>query len=95
MSARLRKKKLYRNIFNVHRFKQPLAASMMRKYCKGWRVIEVDVLRLFGNDRLAAWNWFISPAIAFGGRRPADLVAAGSVQVVREHMIRLEYGVYV
>jgi uncharacterized protein (DUF2384 family) len=94
MRARLRKKKLYCQQRNTFAFNQVLANVLTTQYNKEWREIESDVMRVFGSDRLAAWIWFITPAIALDGRRPADLVAAGGAHVVREHLIRLEFGVY-
>jgi uncharacterized protein (DUF2384 family) len=94
MSARLRKKKLYRKVFNGIVFDQRLTDLMMSESADEWHAIESDVMNLFGNDRKAAWAWFITPAIALDGNRPVDLVANGNVQLVREHLIRLRYGVY-
>jgi putative toxin-antitoxin system antitoxin component (TIGR02293 family) len=94
MSARLRKKKLYRQAFNALVFEQMLDKLVMDENFEGWRVIESDVMRLFGNDRLAARVWFTTPAIGLDGNRPADLVASGNVEVVRDYLTRLQYGVY-
>jgi uncharacterized protein (DUF2384 family) len=92
MSARLRKKKLYRRISNT--FDQMLCCLRKKRHGRGWHLIQHDAMRAFGNDRLSALIWFITPAIALDGSRPADLVATGNLQLVQEHLTRLEYGVY-
>ena len=51
-------------------------------------------MRVFGNDRAAAWEWFISSAMALDNKSPIDLVVSGNLRLVREYLIRLEYGVY-
>jgi len=92
--TRLRKKKLYRQVFRALVLDQLLNKLIIDESLEGWRILEFDLMRLFGNDRLAAWVWFTTPAIALDGKRPADLMAAGDVEVVREHLVRLQYGVY-
>ncbi|WP_371873430.1 antitoxin Xre/MbcA/ParS toxin-binding domain-containing protein [Massilia phyllostachyos] len=49
---------------------------------------------LFGNDFSAAWHWLNTPASALNNSRPIDLVTAAHIETVRDHLIRLEYGVY-
>jgi uncharacterized protein (DUF2384 family) len=94
MRTRLRKKKLYRQVFRALVLDQLLNKLIIDESLEGWNMLEFDLMRLFGNDRLAAWVWFTTPAIALDGNRPADLMAAGDVEVVREHLVRLQYGVY-
>lgn len=52
-------------------------------------------MRVFGNNRAMAWEWFISPAMALDNKSPMDLVVQGNLQLVREYLIRLEHGVYI
>lgn len=94
MNARLRKKKLYHQALNTLAFDQILFSLTKSQYGNEWNAIEDEILRVFGEDRLTAWMWFISPAVALDGRRPVDLVATGNQHLVQEHLIRLEYGVY-
>jgi uncharacterized protein (DUF2384 family) len=94
MSARLQKRKQYRKFLSELVLNQRLTESMMKKSVDGWHAIESEVMHVFGNDRMAAQAWFITPAIALDGNRPADLVANGNVQLVRDHLLRLQYCVY-
>jgi uncharacterized protein (DUF2384 family) len=61
---------------------------------RAWWLVEAEALRLFGNNYILAWDWFIAPAVAFDGARPADLVRAGDRQAVINHLIRMKYCVY-
>lgn len=94
MSARLRKKKLYQQANNIFSPYGLTSGLTKKKFLKALRAIEPDLIRAFGNDRFNAWAWFINPVIALDGHRPVDLVVNGRLQVVREHLIRLEYCVY-
>ena len=51
----------------------------------------MDVL----GSREAAENWLHQPALAFDGRRPIELLSTrpGS-EMVKEHLVRMDYGVY-
>lgn len=42
-----------------------------------------------------AERWLSQPAVAFNGRRPIDLLATRQgADLVRDHLVRMEYGVY-
>lgn len=46
-------------------------------------------------DRAAAENWLHEPALAFDGRKPIALLCTRpGVDLVRDHLTRMEYGVY-
>jgi putative toxin-antitoxin system antitoxin component (TIGR02293 family) len=47
-------------------------------------------------DRDAAEKWLRQPAVAFNGLRPVDLLSTrqGAV-LIKNHLIRMDYGVYV
>ncbi|WP_370663933.1 antitoxin Xre/MbcA/ParS toxin-binding domain-containing protein [Massilia forsythiae] len=51
-------------------------------------------MRMFGGNLSIAQHWLNEPAIAFNGMRPLDLVAEGNIELLRDCLIRLEYGVY-
>jgi putative toxin-antitoxin system antitoxin component (TIGR02293 family) len=61
---------------------------------QGWRAIKRDAARVFGNNSAMAWEWFVSPAITLDNKSPMDLASAGNLQLVRDYLVRLEYGVY-
>ena len=94
MNARSRKKTLCRKLSKKFNSDQLREESTGDCCVKGWRTIKPDLMRLFGNDFAMARKWFITPAIALDNIRPRDLIAAGKLQIVREHLIRLQYGVY-
>ena len=41
-----------------------------------------------------ARNWFYSPLIALGGKRPYDLCKEGNIQEVENELGRIEHGIY-
>ena len=46
-------------------------------------------------SREAAEDWLHRPAIAFGGRRPIELVSTRpGADLVKDHLTRMDYGVY-
>jgi len=94
VSARSRKKEHYCRILGRSKLVQSHGRSAKKCYIRAWRVIKRDVMRLFGNNRAMAWEWFISPAMALDNKSPMDLVVEGNLNLVREYLIRLEYGVY-
>jgi uncharacterized protein (DUF2384 family) len=94
MNAKFRKKQLYRQIFHTIAQDVLKADATVARDMRAWRSIERNLLRVFGNEYSAAWNWFISPAPALNGMRPANLVQNGNVRSVLEHLVRLEYCVY-
>ena len=93
MDARSRKKMLYRRLFRAPARNTLAAKIAIAEDAKNWHLIN-NLLRLFGNDCPAAWSWYVTPALALNGKRPADLVLGGDVTLVQELLIRLEYGVY-
>ncbi|WP_169926795.1 MbcA/ParS/Xre antitoxin family protein [Massilia putida] len=94
MDARSRKKMLYRRLFRSSARNTLAAKIAIAEDAKNWHLIKPNLLRLFGNDGPAAWSWYVTPALALNGKRPADLVLGGDVTLVQELLIRLEYGVY-
>ena len=94
MSVRSRKREHYRRILG--RSNSVLLQSRSAKKCciQGWKAIRRDVRRVFGADSAMAWEWFITPAMALNNQSPVDLVVAGDLQLVRDHLTKLEYGVY-
>ena len=94
VSVRSRKKEHYRRIRGRSDSVQLQTRSKKQCYVPGWRIIRPEVMRVFGGNRAMAWEWFISRAIALDNRSPMELVVAGNVQLVRDHLIRLEYGTY-
>ena len=51
----------------------------------------MDVL----GSREAAENWLHQPALAFDGRRPIELLSTRQgADLVKDHLIRMDYGVY-
>lgn len=51
----------------------------------------MDVL----GSREAAENWLRQPALAFDGRRPIELLSTRQgADLVKDHLIRMDYGVY-
>jgi putative toxin-antitoxin system antitoxin component (TIGR02293 family) len=49
---------------------------------------------VFGSQA-AAEEWFEQPAMAFDQRRPIDLLSTpAGVEVIEDHLTRLDYGVY-
>ena len=62
-----------------------------------WRlaIILVKVAPLLGGTE-AAERWLVKPAIGLGGRRPLDLVETpAGYELVVDHLVQLEFGVYV
>jgi putative toxin-antitoxin system antitoxin component (TIGR02293 family) len=94
MSARSRKKGLYRRLFGRSDSDQLHTGSTKTYRIESWLAIKPDAMRVFGKNSAMAWEWFITPAIALDNKRPIDLVVAGNLQIVRDHLIRLEHGVY-
>lgn len=94
MDARSRKILLYRRLFRASAQNTLAGKIAIAGDVKNWQLIKPDLLRLFGNDCPAAWNWYVTPALALNGKRPADLVLRGDVTLVQDLLTRLEYGVY-
>lgn len=47
-------------------------------------------------DRSAAEAWLQQPAVAFNGRRPIDLLSTRQgAMLIKDHLTRMDYGVYV
>lgn len=94
MGTRSRKRVLYWHIYKNCISDRLLTNQVKFGYIKGWHAIESDLMPLFGNNFSAAWNWLNTPASALNNNRPIDLVTAGQIEIVRNHLVRLEYGVY-
>jgi len=63
---------------------------------KAWKFAEIlaKATTVLGS-RAEAEEWLARPAIGLGGRRPIDLLATtAGVEIVEDHLERLEYGVY-
>jgi putative toxin-antitoxin system antitoxin component (TIGR02293 family) len=61
-----------------------------------WKFAEVlaQATEVFGS-RSEAEKWLEQPAMAFEGRKPIDLLATSvGVELIEDHLTRLEYGVY-
>ena len=52
------------------------------------------MLDVFDTVEENALNWFYSPLIALGGKRPYDICKEGNFQEVEKILSRIEYGVY-
>lgn len=94
MSMRSRKKKICWGIAS-----RPIPKKILRKLgiknaTTTWHAIGANIMRVFGGDVSTALDWFDAPAIAFNGVRPLDLVMQGNMKSLRDHLIRLEYGIY-
>jgi putative toxin-antitoxin system antitoxin component (TIGR02293 family) len=62
-----------------------------------WKFAELlgRATAIFGSQEEAE-AWFQRPALAFDGRLPIDLLGTpAGVELVEDHLTRLEYGVYV
>ncbi len=95
MSARSRKRKVYRQALRTLSYPDYSLTDLIKNSeIEGWNEINADVLQLFGNDFLAARNWFNTPAIGLDMKRPTDLIAAGQLQMVKTYLTRLKHGVY-
>lgn len=60
-------------------------------------LIELTALaeRVLGSPTEAG-QWLVAPAVGLDGRRPMDLIATSTgAEMVRAHLIRMDYGVYV
>lgn len=94
MKARNRKRRRYCQLSRAIGYDVPKIYGIFGVNLEVWNAIAPYALRVFGNDFSAAWDWFTTPALAFSGMRPSDLVRAGEVHSVREHLLKLEYCVY-
>lgn len=95
MSARLRKKEHDRRILGRLNSIQLRGRSTEEPRVHAWRALKPDIMRVFRNSRASAWDWFISPAIALDNESPMELAIAGNLQLVRDYLTKLEYGVYI
>jgi uncharacterized protein (DUF2384 family) len=83
MNARNRKRRRYCQLSRAIGYDVRKIYGFFGENLKIWNAIAPFVLRVFGNDYSAARDWFTTPALAFNGMRPADLVQAGDIQSVR------------
>lgn len=95
MSVRSRKKEIYWGATRRRIPNRILRKLRVGNVTEVWNAIEASVMRMFGGDIAIAWDWFNAPAIALNGLRPLDLVAEGNAELLRDYLIRLEYGVYI
>lgn len=94
MSMRSRRKENYwgagRRCLASRLFKRPKVFNETKLR----NAIGLNVTRVFGEDLSVALDWFTAPATAFDGARPLDLLTNENISVLRDHLIRLEYCVY-
>jgi putative toxin-antitoxin system antitoxin component (TIGR02293 family) len=82
----------------MHRIKARPAKSLLsyEQSSRVWKFAEIlaQATAVFGS-RSAAEKWLEQPAMALEGRLPIDLLATSvGVEIVENHLTRLEYGVY-
>jgi len=95
MSARSRKRKVYRQTLRMFPYTDNLLTDLITNgKIEGWDAINADVIQLFGSDFIAARNWFNTPAIGLDMKRPLDLMKAGQLEMVQTYLTRLKHGVY-
>lgn len=94
MSARLRKREHDRRVLRQSNLIQLRRNPAKQSRVYFWRAIQRDMMRVFGNNREMAWEWFINPAMALDNKSPMHLLVEGNLQQIRDYLIRLEYGVY-
>jgi putative toxin-antitoxin system antitoxin component (TIGR02293 family) len=76
--------------------KTPNKALSPEQSGKTWKVAELmaRVIAIFGSEKEAE-TWFESPAMALEQRRPLDMLSTPKgIELVEDHLTRLEYGVY-
>jgi len=95
MDVKSRKKRLYRHLLRATKHDCQRSDQTVAGNSRAWRLIKADALRVFEHNYTDAWEWFTTPALAFNGMQPADLVRAGDLQFVRNHLIKMEYCVYI
>jgi putative toxin-antitoxin system antitoxin component (TIGR02293 family) len=72
---------------------RPLSAEQSGRT---WKFAEIlaQATAIFGSQEEAE-QWLERPAMSLGRRRPIDLLASpAGVELVQDHLTRLEYGVY-
>ncbi|QJD99833.1 DUF2384 domain-containing protein [Massilia forsythiae] len=94
ISIRLRKKEIYRILAKRHTHKRLMRRLRTGNAARALDEIGQILMRMFGGNLSIAQHWLNEPAIAFNGMRPLDLVAEGNIELLRDCLIRLEYGVY-
>jgi uncharacterized protein (DUF2384 family) len=94
MKIRLRKRTICRYMASSFSFNQSCQKDVIEKFISDLILFESEVMCIFANDFSMVWEWLNAPAIAFNGLRPIDISAKGNVKILREHLVRLEYGVY-
>jgi putative toxin-antitoxin system antitoxin component (TIGR02293 family) len=82
----------------MHRIKARPAKSLLNyeQSSRVWKFAEIlaQATEVFGS-RSEAEKWLEQPAMALEGRKPIDLLATSvGVEIVENHLTRLEYGVY-
>jgi putative toxin-antitoxin system antitoxin component (TIGR02293 family) len=76
--------------------KTPNKALSPEQSGKTWKVAELmaRVIAILGSEKEAE-NWFERPAMALEQRRPVDMLSTpAGIELVEDHLTRLEYGVY-
>jgi putative toxin-antitoxin system antitoxin component (TIGR02293 family) len=76
--------------------KTPNKALNAEQSGKTWKVAELmaRVIAILGSEKDAE-AWFGSPAMALEQRRPIDMLSTPKgIELVEDHLTRLEYGVY-
>ena len=82
----------------MHRIKArpPKSLLSVEQSSRVWKFAEIlaQATEVFGS-RSEAEKWLEQPAMALEGRKPIDLLATSvGVEIVEDHLTRLEYGVY-
>jgi putative toxin-antitoxin system antitoxin component (TIGR02293 family) len=82
----------------MHRIKARPAKSLLsyEQSSRVWKFAEIlaQATGVFGS-RAEAEKWLEQPVMALEGRKPIDLLATSvGVEIVENHLTRLEYGVY-
>ena len=71
---------------------QFLTEEMYRQAGKG--LVEKIKNALDTKDEDEARNWFYSPLICFGGKRPYDYCKKGNIADVEEILMHIEHGIF-
>ncbi|WP_374046713.1 antitoxin Xre/MbcA/ParS toxin-binding domain-containing protein [Massilia sp. YIM B02763] len=94
MRMRSRKKDIYWGASHRCFPRKLIRGKKVFNTTKFWKAIKLNVTRVFGNDLSIARDWLNTPATALNGARPIDLLNTDNIAALRDHLIKLEYCVY-
>jgi putative toxin-antitoxin system antitoxin component (TIGR02293 family) len=69
---------------------------MIMQSGRAWKFADIlaKATDVFGSQEVAE-RWLETPAISFDQRRPIDLLSTpAGIELVEDHLVRLDYGVY-